>query len=74
MNFLSTCYTLAQTAQEKNLTVLYVTLFVIAMGMLVLDTFAMKKWTPKAVKGFLWVIFIVALVALIILFVSSKKN
>lgn len=74
MNLLSICYTLEQTAQEKNLTILYVTLFVIAMGMLVLDTLAMKKWTPKAVKGFLWVIFVVALVALIILFVSAKRN
>ena len=74
MNFVSVCYTLAQTAQEKNLTVVYVTLFVIAMGMLVLDTVAMKKWTPKAVKGFLWFIFVVALVALVVLFVSSKRS
>lgn len=74
MNYLSIFYTLAQTAQERNLTMLYVTLFVIAMGMLVLDTLAMKKWTPKAVKGLLWVIFIIALVALVILFVSAAKN
>ena len=74
MSFLSICYTLEQTVQEKNLTILYVTLFVIAMGMLVFDTLAMKKWTPKAVKGLLWAIFVVALVALIVLFVKSKTN
>lgn len=74
MNLLSIYHILAQTTQEKNLTILYVTLFVLAMGMLVFDTLAMKKWTPKAVKGLLWVIFVVALVALIILFAKSKTN
>lgn len=65
---------LEQTLQEKNLTLLYVTLFVVAFGMLVLDTLAMKKWTPKAVKSFLWVVFCASLVGLIILIVSSNKN
>lgn len=74
MDFLSICYTLEQTAQEKNLTVLYITLFVIAMGMLVFDTLAMKKWTPKAVKGFLWVVFVASLVGLIILLASQNRN
>ena len=74
MNLLSICYALEQTAQEKTLTVLYVTLFVIAVGMLVLDTLAMNKWTPKAVKGFLWFLFIVSLAGLIILMVSSKRS
>lgn len=74
MNLLSAIYCLEQTAQEKNLTFLYVTLFVIAMGMLVLDSIAQKKWTPKAVKGLLWAIFAIAIVSLIFLMVSSGKN
>ncbi len=74
MNLLTALYILEQTTQEKNLTILYVTLFVIAMGMLVLDTLANKKWTPKAVHGFLWFLFIVSLVALVILFVFASKN
>lgn len=74
MNILSICITLAQTAQEKNLTILYVSLFVLAMGLLVLDSIAMKKWTPKATKGLLFAILIVALVALVFLLVSANKN
>ena len=74
MNILSINYLLEQTTQEKNLTILYVSLFVVAMGMLVFDTLAMKKWSPKGVKSLLWIIFGIALVALIILFAKSKNN
>ena len=74
MNLLNAIYCLEQTAQEKNLNVLYVTLFVIAMGMIVLDSVAQKKWSPKSVKGLLWVIFAIAIFALIFLIVSSRKN
>ena len=74
MNLLSVIYFLEQTTQEKNLTILYVSLFVVLMGMLVFDTLAMKKWTPKGVKGLLWVVFTIALIALIIIFTKSKNN
>ena len=66
MNFL-----LEQTQQEKKLTVLYVSLFVIVMGMLVIDALAMQKWTPKPVHILLMVILAVALVALILLISTS---
>lgn len=69
-------YLLEQTAQEKNLTVLYVSLFVVALGMLALDTVAMGKWSPKskAVKIFIWIVFCASLVGLILLLVSRNKD
>lgn len=74
MNILSIIYCLEQTAQERNLTVLYVCLFLLAMGMLLLDAFAMKKWTPKAVKGFLCFLFIASLAGVIFLLVWASRN
>lgn len=74
MNLNTIVFLLKQTPQERNLTILYVCLFVLAMGMLVLDSIAMKKWTPKSVKGLLFAILIVSVIALIILFVSASKN
>lgn len=65
---------LAQTAQERNLTILYLCLFVLVIGMLVFDTFAMKKWTPKAVHILLYVLLVAALVGLIILVVTAKRG
>lgn len=67
-------FLLEQTVQEKNLTILYVTLFVIAFGMLALDTLAMKKWTPKATKALIWIVFCASMVGLIILIVSGNKD
>ncbi len=64
----------AQTQQEKNLTLLYVCLFVLLMGMLVLDTFAMKKWTPKGVHILLYVLLLASVIALILLLVYSKNG
>ena len=71
MNFATIMYLLEQTAEEKRLTVLYVSLFVVAIGMLVLDSLAMKKWTPSGVKVLLFIILIVAFVAMILLISSS---
>lgn len=74
MNTLSKIFLLAQTAQERTLTILYVSLFVLAMGLLVLDSIVMKKWTPKAIKGLLFVILLISLAAIIILFISASRK
>ena len=71
MNFNSMIYLLEQTAQEKQLTILYVSLFVLVIGMLVLDSLAMNKWGSKKVKILLFVILAVVLVALILLVVTK---
>lgn len=71
MNVALMTFLLEQTAQEKRLTILYITLFVVAMGMLVLDTFAMKKWSPKGVNVLLYIILIIAIVALVVLLATS---
>ncbi|MBQ8468295.1 MAG: hypothetical protein IJ542_00895 [Clostridia bacterium] len=71
MNFNSMLYLLEQTAQEKQLTILYVSLFVLVIGMLVLDSLAMNKWGSKKVKILLFVILAVVLVALILLVVTK---
>ncbi len=73
-------FLLEQTTQEKRLTILYVSLFVVLVGMLVLDAFAMNKFTnkmkddkPRFMHILLLVILIIAIVALIILFISGRK-
>lgn len=76
-------FLLEQTAQEKQLTILYVSLFVIVIGMLVLDMLAQARWTRSTdvqkkginpVHVLLLVILVVALVALILLVISSRSN
>ncbi len=74
MNYLNHVFVLAQTAQERTLTILYVSLFVLAMGLLVLDTLVMKKWTPKAIKGLLFIILIISFIAVILLFISASRK
>jgi len=71
MNLHLITYLLEQTAQEKQLTILYVSLFVVVMGMLVIDALAMQKWTPKPIHILLMVILAIALVALILLISTS---
>lgn len=63
---------LAQTTQERNLTILYVCVFVLVVGMLVFDTFAMKKWSPKGVHILLYILLVGAIVALVILLATKK--
>lgn len=72
MDLLNIC--LAQTAQEKTLTILYISLFVVAFGMLVLDTLAKKQWSNKTMKPFIWIVFLLSLVALIVLIISANKS
>lgn len=74
MNNFTQIFLLAQTAQERTLTILYVSLFVLAMGLLVLDSLVMKKWTPKSIKGLLFVILLISLVAVIMLFISASRK
>ena len=71
MNLLLINFLLEQTQQEKQLTILYVSLFVVVMGMLVIDALAMQKWTPKPIHILLMVILAIALVALILLISTS---
>ena len=71
MNFANIMFLLEQTAEEKRLTVLYVSLFVVAIGMLVIDSLAMKQWTPKGINVLLYIILIIAFVAMILLITSS---
>ena len=63
---------LAQTTQERNLTILYVALFVLVIGMLVFDTLAMKKWSPKGVHLLLYILLVAAVVALVVLLATNK--
>lgn len=63
---------LAQTTQERNLTILYLALFVLVIGMLVFDTLAMKKWSPKGVHVLLYALLVGAIVALVILLATKK--
>jgi len=71
MTLNSLFYILEQTAQEKQLTILYVSLFAIVMGLLVIDSLAMNKWGTKKVKVLLFVILTIVLVALILLVVTK---
>ena len=82
MDFNTLLYILEQTAQEKQLTILYVSLFALVMGMLVLDSLVMNKWTKKndsksGLKGIrpvnllLFIILIIVIVALILLIVTK---
>lgn len=60
---------LAQTEQEKRLTVLYVSLFVFMLTLLVIDSVAKKKWiSSKPLKKITWVLLFIALIALAVLY------
>lgn len=60
---------LAQTPEEKKLTVLYVSLFVFLLVMLVIDSIAQKKWiSNKPLKKITWVLLFLALIALAVLY------
>lgn len=60
---------LAQTEQEKRLTILYVSLFVFLLVFLVIDSDGQKKWISNGpLKKITWVLLIVGLVALAVLY------
>lgn len=60
---------LAQTEQEKRLTILYVSLFAFLMMLLVLDSVAKKKYiTSKPLKKIAWVLLFLGLIALAVLY------
>ncbi len=64
-------FLLAQTAEEKRLTILYVSLFCFLMIMLVIDSVAKKKWTGDSkgvIKKTAWVFLIIGLIALAVLY------
>ncbi len=60
---------LAQTALEKKLTILYVSLFVFFLLMLILDSRGSQNWiSNKTLKIIIVTFFILATVALIVLY------
>ena len=60
---------LAQTQQEKNLTILYVSLFVFLCLMLVIDAGGLKKYNgPKVWKKIFIAFMFIGIVALAILY------
>lgn len=60
---------LAQTEQEKRLTVLYVSLFVFLLVFLVIDSGGQKKWISNGpLKKISWVLLILGLIALAVLY------
>lgn len=64
---------LAQTTQERNLTLLYLALFILVLGMLVLDNHV-KAWKSAALKWFIYTLLIIVLVVFIILLVTRSNN
>ena len=60
---------LAQTEQERKLTVLYVSLFVFLLMMLIIDSRGGQKiMTNKTINKIVMVLFILAVIALIVLY------
>ncbi len=61
---------LAQTAQEKKLTLLYVGLFCFGLMMLVIDTQAGKRWVGdnKLLTKIIGVVFVIIIIVFIILY------
>ena len=60
---------LAQTEQEKKLTMLYVGLFVFLLMMLIVDSRGSQKWiSNKTLKWITITFFIIAVIVLIILY------
>jgi hypothetical protein len=57
------------------LTILYISALVVVLGMMVLDTIAGNVWKiSKAMHWLLYVVFVAALVALIVLMVVAKRS
>lgn len=72
--FLQISLLLEQTAQEKKLTILYVALFILAIGMLVIDSITMNKYGTKGSKILLFLILIVAIIALLLLIFTNYNK
>ena len=70
----SLVFMLAQNETEKSLTILGLALFGGFMFFLILDSLIKGKWIPKKgpVRGFLWFILIMVIIALIFLFIYYK--
>lgn len=60
---------LAQTEQEKRLTILYVSLFVFLMVLLIIDSVAKQKYIKsKPIKRVTWILLFIGLIALTVLY------
>lgn len=60
---------LAQTEQEKRLTILYVSLFVFLMVLLIIDSVAKQKYIKsKPIKRVTWILLFLGLIALVVLY------
>ena len=67
--FLNINLLLAQTEQEKKLTMLYVGLFVFLLMMLIVDSRGSQNWiSNKTLKWITITLFIIAVIVLIILY------
>ena len=65
---------LAQTEQEKRLTILYVCLFAFLLVMLIIDAREGKKWVGgnKLLYKILFVALVLALIAIVVLYFVLK--
>ena len=65
---------LAQTEQEKDLTVIGIALVAGFFFFLMLDTIIKNKWTPKSpvVKYFIIFLFIISIIALTVYYIFVK--
>jgi|GEM_PF-5606287 len=74
-NVKNALFMLAQSAQEKSLSVVFVSIFLLFVAIFVVDMFAMKKYAGnKIINRIIWVLLVIAIVAFVVIYFIYVKE